>query len=194
MVDRFIDACVSFMTRRGAFEDTPDQREIYAYGMELQVYYILHAVLLLGIALVFGRGLETALLLFFFGMVQSNGGGYHAETHLKCFLIMATGVLAFIGLLPLFHDHIILQIVSIVFGLAVVLAFAPVSHKNHPLSPEKSVKLGKRAKIQAVVLCLVWLLLSAIKKWTPVSDVVSITMLFTGLSILGAFLKKRIAP
>ena len=191
MVDNLIDGCVSFMVQRGAIPNTDEQLEIYRYGMELQIYYIIHAFVLLGIGFLFGQALNVALLLFLFGLIQSNGGGYHADTHGKCLGLMILGVLAFLALMPLYRSNAILQAVSLVIGLAVVISLAPVAHRNHPLNPQKSVVLGKRAKVLAGIISFLWCVFAFFNVWPDARGVIAITMAFTGISIFTAWLKKR---
>ena len=190
MVDRFIGGCLAFMIRRGAVADTAEQREIYSYGLELQVYYFIHAAMLLFIGLLFGRSGEVALLLLLFGLIQSNGGGFHAGTHGRCLALMAAGAALFLLVLPLFERYALLQAASVHFGAAVTLALAPVSHKNHPLSPEKSKELGKRAKLLACAVSFIWGILALAGVLPVVRGVASAAMLFTGVSILAAWARR----
>ena len=191
MVGNLIEGCVSFMVERGAIPNTDEQLEIYRYGMELQIYYLIHAFILLGIGLLFGQAARVALLLFLFGLIQSNGGGYHANTHGKCLAIMVLGVLAFLALLPLYQAGIILQAASVILGLAVVIYLAPVAHKNHPLSPEKSKRMGKRAKILAGAISVIWCGAAFFNIWPDARAVISLTMALTGVSLIAAQVKKR---
>ena len=186
MVDSFIDRGVSFIIEKGAIPDTQGQREIYRYGLELSVYYIIHAILLLAIGALFGRMMEVALLLFLFGLVQSNGGGYHANTHGKCMTFMTAGTLVFIAMLPIFQTYILLQLAAITFGLAAVIYLAPVAHKNHPLSRDQSKILGLRAKWLACMISLLWLVLVVLGMGASIRETISISMLYSGISIIFA--------
>ena len=189
MIDRLIDRCVFFMINNGAVVDTEDQREIYKYGLELQFYYVLHGAILLGLGLLFGQALEVALLLFLFGMLQSNGGGFHANTHTRCFLIMACAVLVFMALLPIYQSFIAVQAVSILTSLAIILCLAPVAHKNHPLNPEMSKRMGKRAKVIAGIFALTWCLLLLLSILPFLLGVISLVMALSGVSMIAAWVK-----
>jgi len=191
VIASLVERCVSFMAQRGAFPDTEEQREIYSYGMELQIYYIINTVLLLALGFLFGRFVEVALFLFLFGLMQSYGGGYHANTHGRCLAIMTCGVLLFLVLLPLYQGNMLLQAISVLAGLATVICLAPVAHKNHPLDPEKSKRMGKRAKLWALLMAAVWgLLLLLTTAWATAADVIAMTLAFTTLSMLAATVKK----
>ena len=82
----------SFFERRGAID--ADAREIYVYGAEILLYTFFSTVGLLAIGLLMRRLVETAILIGLFYVNQSTGGGFHAATHTRCFLTMATGLCA----------------------------------------------------------------------------------------------------
>ena len=196
MVNQLINKCISFMIRAGAIPNTVEQCEIYSYGLELIIYYIIHAVLLLGIGLLLGSFAEVALLLFLFGLIQSNGGGYHADTHGRCLILMVLGVLFFLALLPLYYNFFLLQAVSVIFGLIIVILLAPVAHENHPLNPQKAAMMGKKAKVIAIVTAFIWGLLTFSSAgtwlWPAIPGIIAVTMAFTGISMITAWLKKRL--
>ena len=186
MIDKFIERCVSFMVKKGAVPDIEDQREIYIYGLELQIYYIINATVLLAIGFLFGHIVEVALMLFLFGVIQSNGGGYHANTHTKCLFYMIVGVFVFLLLLPIYQDHILLQLLSVLGGATTVLCLAPVAHKNHTLSPTLSKKMGNRAKVYTCVLASSWCLLLIIDMLQITQSVIALVLGFTGISMIAA--------
>jgi len=192
MIARLINGFVSFMIIRGVIPDTEDQREIYSYGLELQIYYAIHAAVLLSIGLVFGRAFEMELLLFLFGLIQSNGGGYHANTHGKCLTLMVMGALLFLALFPLYQRSVPLQIMSVLVGLMAVVCLAPIAHKNHPLNPEKSKAMGKKAKYLACGISLLWCVLSFLSVFPSAQAVISITMAFSCASMVSAWVKKHV--
>ena len=191
MVNRIIDNCVSFMVKNNAIPDTQEQREIYSYGLELQIYYFIHAVLITGIGLLFGHAMEMAFFLFLFGTIQSNGGGYHADTHGKCLAIMVFGALLFMALLPFYQKHLLLQPFCVLFGLIAVLCLAPVAHNNHPLSPQMSKRMGKKAKILTCIISLSWFLFYFFGIFLFTHSLVSLTMFFSGISMICAWVKNN---
>jgi len=193
MVPRLINECVLFMVNRGAVPDTEDQREIYSYGLELQIYYLIHAAVLLAIGFSFGKAFEVGLLLFLFGLIQSNGGGYHANTHGKCLALMVFGALLFLALSPLYQDNVPVQMMSVLFGLAAVICLAPIAHKNHPLSPQKSKAMGRKAKYLACGISALWCVISISATWPTAQTVIALTMALSGVSMAAAWVKKNLS-
>lgn len=192
MIDRLTNEGVSFLVKRGVVAEAKDQRDIYNYGLELLISYAIHAVVLLTIGQLFGRAIEMGLLLFLFGLIQSNGGGYHANTHGKCLSLMVLGALLFLILLPFFQDNLPVQSTSVLLGLVAVICLAPITHKNHPLSPQKSKAMGRKAKYLAGGISLLWCIISFFVLSPILQAVISITMAFSCISMVSAWVKKCI--
>jgi len=192
MVSNIIDKSVLFLIQQGAIKNTQEQKEIYRYGMELQICYIIHATILISLGLIFRHGLEVVLLLFFFGVIQVNAGGYHAKTHARCLSIMTLGVILFLFLLPIYQNNLFLQLTSTIAGTTVVIIMSPIAHKNHPLSPQKSEALGNRAKFIAVALALLWCALMFFNVFVRLQGIVPVVMAFTFVSLMCAWASKKI--
>lgn len=105
-----------------------DQRLLCAYGCELWLYTIISTLGLLIMGLLMGNGLESIIIITVFYICQSNGGGFHALSHMRCFLTMAAGLL--VGLLmvrmpSVQHTLTYACVVSILVLLAIPLRLHP---------------------------------------------------------------------
>lgn len=78
-------------------EHDEQQRAVYEYGCELWLYTVISTLGLFFVGIFFGFGIEALTIIVVFYLCQSNGGGYHASTHMRCFLTMLAGLL--LGLL-----------------------------------------------------------------------------------------------
>ena len=65
--------------------------DIYEYGLEMFIYTILNLLVVLGLAALAGKLIEALAMLLVVLPLQSFGGGFHAKTHFRCFLIMFIG-------------------------------------------------------------------------------------------------------
>lgn len=86
----------SYFIKKGLVSEK--EREIYEYGFDITLYTILSTAGLLLAGLLLRQLLAAAILVAIFYTCQSNGGGYHASTHLNCFLVMLSGLLAGLAL------------------------------------------------------------------------------------------------
>lgn len=84
-----------YFIRKGIVPEA--EREVYEYGFAITICTIASTL-----GLLLGQFLGGAVLIALFYTCQSSGGGYHASTHLRCFLTMCAGLLAGLGfsLLP----------------------------------------------------------------------------------------------
>ena len=79
-------AIVTRLERHGAIR--PAERDIYIYGCDTALYTAISTLGLLALGAGFGRLWETVVCVSLFYLNQSFGGGYHADTHFRCLLIL----------------------------------------------------------------------------------------------------------
>ena len=150
---------VSLFERRGAIR--PDEREVYIYGCDIVLYTLISTLGLLVLGTAFGRLLEAVLCVGIFYINQSFGGGYHADTHMRCFVTMAAGLLIYILSLSLLLPPMVYWVCGF---LALVLLYAVplVLHKNKAYLARHKKKLIRRSRLitllQAMALSLAWIL------------------------------------
>ena len=75
--------------------------EVYEYGLDLLLYTSINIVTILFSAAIIGKLKESFVLLAVVLPLQSFCGGYHANTHFRCFLIMYIGWIIAIFTAPL---------------------------------------------------------------------------------------------
>lgn len=130
-------------------------KEVYIYGADIILYTILSTLGLLIIGLACGYFLESALIIFVFYFNQSMGGGYHATTHSKCFLVMFCGLLIALSLLSLSSQWLTL------FGIASIayLFYTPlVINKTRAHLMAKKESLTRKAVTATVLEAFVYVL------------------------------------
>ena len=87
---------VKLFEKRGVICASAEEREVYIYGFDIAIYTFLSTLGLFFIGWMAGRPIETTLLIFVYYINQSFGGGFHASSHLMCFLTMVLGELLFL--------------------------------------------------------------------------------------------------
>lgn len=134
-----------------------EQAPIYAYGVELILATILNTVVILSIGIFMGRFLETVLFLLTFAVIRSFAGGYHADTHLKCLLILVAVFLVNMLLLSLIPEKYILVVtISVALaGLLLIFFYAPVDHENKKFDEGEGHKYKIKSRAFALVFTLV---------------------------------------
>lgn len=102
------------------------------YGLELLISSMLELVSILVIAAIAGNFLETLLMFAAFIPLRIYAGGYHADTKLKCYFVSLGVYAVFTIIMNVIPSGAYLCVVlsCTIFSLIMVLAAAPVVHRN----------------------------------------------------------------
>ena len=129
---------------------TEDELPIYKYGLSAFVNSFSQIILLFLLGLCYGVISETVSFLLVFILTRRFTGGYHADTKLKCLLL---GVFMWFIATSMskvslsLNAILILYLVIVIFSVVITFKYAPVEHRNKPLS--KSVYLQNK-KLPAI--------------------------------------------
>lgn len=160
MFTRIIQKTVSYWVSEKLISDY--DRDIYEYGFELILSSFINIVVILISGILVGRLPESIVLLVVVIPLQSCGGGYHAKTHLRCFLIMYIGWCAVMKILPYVNELAVLFIAAA--SLTIIFALAPIIHENVTMSAERFQKMKMFVRRIAVSDVIIGVLLSWITK------------------------------
>lgn len=97
MIRRMSQKCISLLAPPSADEN---RLAICASGLELAVFTFLSTSCLFLIGFLSGHLLDTVLIVSVFYTLQTAGGGYHADSHIKCLMTMISGLAVSLALLP----------------------------------------------------------------------------------------------
>ena len=106
-----------------------EEREIYEYGFDITIYTIWSTAVLLLLGFLLRQFIPAVILVFGFYTSQTSGGGYHANTHLGCFLTMTAGLLVGLSLIFL-KGHPVFLWIFLGGGAAALLRFPLVLYPN----------------------------------------------------------------
>lgn len=188
---RLIEHFVGYLIRSAAI--VPEDSDIYYYGLDVLLFSLINITLLLGCGILIGRLLETAILVFLFGLLQSCGGGYHASTHMRCFL----GMLGMWGLCMLgltfgkLLDPLFLLATGL-FSIIVILRLAPVENPNAPAGTEKRKKSQQTTRriCISIYIVLVFLVFAA-PEFNHLAPTTAFVLLFYAISLQLAVLSRK---
>jgi len=175
-MDEILTRIVGRWSESGLIEKSDE--DVYAYGLDLLIFSILNILVILVTSLVINKIIESIILLAVIIPLQSYGGGYHAKTHLRCFIAMYIGWWCVIIIIPLISPLIALFIS--IASMPVYFALAPVPHENVKMSPAHRLKLRKIIRFMAFGIGLLSIILTLI---TPVDNLNLGVLLSTGLGV-----------
>lgn len=129
----------------------PDSKDVLAYGLEILIASIVSITVTLCISSLFNRCLECLIFLFVFIPLRTYTGGYHSDTHLKCFLVLLFNVMIGGIILLLNVNFFLLSIIMLSLSITIILCFSPIENKNHPLSANQKNKFRKISVVVLIV-------------------------------------------
>ena len=151
-VSKIVDSWVDY----GVIEE--ENKDIYIYGLDLVLFSTLNLLVILSTAAVTGNLIESILLIIVTVPLQMLGGGFHAKTHLNCFLIMYIGWWCVMWLTPNVSTIALIGIVAC--AVIIIFRLAPVANKNVPMSEGQSNKMKALVRMCAVLFGLISILSS----------------------------------
>ena len=154
MIQTLARGIIAALEKRNAIR--PQDRDVYIYGCDILLYTVFSTAGLFAIGFAFSRFWETVVCVCVFYLNQSVGGGYHATTHLRCFLTMAAGLTIFIlsFLLPIPHA---VDMLLGVLSLAVLYCIPLVLHENKTHLEKSRTQLTKRSHYIAMLQLLIFI-------------------------------------
>lgn len=124
---------------------------LYAYGMRLMLMSVIDISVVIIIAIMFHRFVETVLFLLAFIPLRMYAGGYHAHSELGCFIIFIFTYFIFLILIEYvpINTYPVIAVNVAILGLVCILKFAPIVNSNKPLSVARVIKYKKISIILA---------------------------------------------
>ena len=167
-----------------------EDRDVYIYGLDLVLFTIINLSAVILTAALFGRLYETIILLSVVIPLQSFGGGYHAETHLRCFLIMFIGWFIVMPITAVITPAI--AIITVCVSLAVIFVLAPVPHINVPMGAERRHKMRIISRVLgSIAVLLSFVLLRGGSKYSLTGIALASGIGVIAFSMFCAWLKHR---
>jgi len=153
MLTSATDKITKKLEKQGLFES--DEREIYLYGVQHGLFLLLNISTMAIIGVVSGAFTHVAIFLLAYMPLRSYAGGYHAKTHVKCYVASNAMVLA----VAMFSVHInvsgeILVAMLIIFGI-IIMALSPVGTKYKHLDKLEVDVYGRKARVICVLELLI---------------------------------------
>lgn len=143
MIRRISERIVAFLDQHGALKHS--SKEVYIYGFDIAIYTYLSTIGLFLVGWAGGYPLESILLIALYYTNQSLGGGYHASTHMRCFLTMVSGMLVFLIYMSLPYSYTF-QVCVAVPSLLVLWKLPLVLHPNKKHLYKKAAGFTKRSR------------------------------------------------
>lgn len=184
-MEKLISSCVTAMVARNVIEK--EKQQVIVYGLDLLFSSVISLMSFVVLGVILGKEIETLILLAIYIPLQSFGGGYHCETHFRCWLLMMVGYLvAVFGMMNLPSQ---LLWTGALMNAYSFFKLAPVENPKAPFSE----RFRGRMHCCVMSLYFVALILAAGVMWRrcELLGPILTAVVLSGVSIVSAKLKKK---
>lgn len=171
-----------------------EDKEVYEYSFELLLSTILNLVAIIVIAILTKRILEATFFVLGFIPLRALAGGYHADTHFRCLLILLFIFSLFLLSLVFLPGKFFLvtTVFMIIVSTLLVFILSPVENSNRPFSEHEKISLKSKSRTSilvysVIVLGLSFLLTNKIFGFSLAFGVFSVSV-----SLLASVIKNRV--
>lgn len=170
-----------------------EDREVYEYSLEVLLSTALGFLAIFAIAVASRTLLYSILFLAGFIPLRLVAGGYHAQSHLRCFLILMLTYSAFLLITRVLPDKwiVLFTITSVLMTDLSVFLFAPSEDTNKPLSSEEIARLKKKSRVASAGSTIIAFIAVFLIPNTRIALSFALGMLTVGVSLLANFIKQK---
>lgn len=172
----------------------PEDTEVYEYSLEILFSTILNFAAVILIAVITKKSLLTVFYLLGFIPLRLIAGGYHADTHLRCFLVLLGTYSSFLAIVTFLPDSFVRLSVAAAVIVTAILVFilAPVEDKNKPVTAEDKKSFKLKSRIAVFVYSAAILALLVLMPESRIAFSLSLGNVSVALSLLATKIKTRI--
>lgn len=165
------------------------KEDIYLYGIELFLYSVISTLGLVAICIISGKLMEGVIIITIYYINQTIGGGFHATTHIRCFLMMAIGLVIALLALELSINYIEIGCIILLSGF-ILLIFPLVLHRNKAYLASEAERMSRRAR---VAILIEWSVAFAVGEFGATTMILSfaIGMMLSAVSRLSAVIQTK---
>lgn len=162
-MDKIIDKIIERMKISDSL--TADE-EIVRYGLEIMITKFIFAVSIAVVGLLMKSFFEGVVFTAAYSLVRQYGGGSHAKTRIGCYIrSMLTFAAALVIIKSVGYLPVLTVLLSVLTIASVVYIFfaAPIDSENKRLDRDEIRIYGRKARIMAVAMLIVSVILLFLK-------------------------------
>lgn len=184
MLKRFSEKIANKMSGEGIIQS--EDIEAYSYSIEITLATIINFISIVVIAIIFGRFVEMIMFAIGFVPLRMLKGGYHADTHLGCILIL---ILCATLLMLLIKFELWFYSIPILIAATIYLFISQGKNSNQLITEKKQKKFNMTARVIIALYAVFCVIIALIWRFTPI-----IFALLYGVGIAGIslFVSKHI--
>lgn len=161
-MEKLIDKIISEMKINDSFAY---DEEIIRTGLDLMISKAFFTVMILVIGLIMNCFLKSVIFAVSFSLLREYGGGYHAETRKKCFVLSILALIVALSIIKLAESFQFLTfpicgiaLISVIY----ILLNVPIDTPNKRFDEDEIKVYGRKARLLTVIMlaaaALLWFL------------------------------------
>lgn len=119
--------------------------EIYTYGFEMLIYFIVNISIALFIGIIFNKFIHTIIFLSCYCTLRQFTGGYHARNYIECTLTFVLIYLSTIFISNNIYIDKYILIFMLISSIIIIYKISPLEHRNKPLNIDEKKHYKKIA-------------------------------------------------
>ncbi len=135
---------------------TAEDKELYRYGIQQGLNLALNILTTIIIGCFCGMIFPSILFLLSYMPLRSFCGGYHAKTHIRCYIYSVIMITSILLIAKYVTFSILVYGILVLVSLAVIFLLAPVEDRNKALDNAEKKVFRKRACTIAVLEVLIY--------------------------------------
>lgn len=139
-----------------------DKRELYKYGFQQGLILLLNFITSIVIGLIFGKLLESVLILASYIPLRSYAGGHHSDSSEKCYAVSTLITIMWMLIIKFSELSTSCWGIILLIGSVVCFMLSPVENLQKPLDQEEICVYRKRALIVLTTEICLWICLCLI--------------------------------
>lgn len=128
-----------------------EYEEVYVYGLELILSFLISTSIVLVIGFLFGQIISTLTFLITFILIRQYTGGYHANSYIMCKFCTVLSYVVSVLLANVCPVSRLLFLALITIGCLLIWLFGPIENKHKPLTDQEK----RKHKITALTLFVI---------------------------------------
>lgn len=138
----------------------PDNRELYRYGFQQGLILLLNFVTSVVIGVIFGKVLDSVLILASYIPLRSYAGGHHSDSSEKCYIISTMITVIWVLILQFSELPTSCWGIILLIGAAVCFVLSPVENLQKPFDEDEAHVYRKRSLIVLASEVCLWICLA----------------------------------
>ena len=162
-MDKLLDKIIENMKKN---DSLTDDEEVVRFGLEIMIERAIFIVIIMVLGLLTRCFLESIVFAVCFTPLREYGGGYHAETRKKCFVLSILTLIAALSIIKLVESFQFLMfpicgiaLISVIY----ILIKAPIDTPNKRFDEDEIRVYGRKARLLTVILLVAAVLLWILK-------------------------------